>query len=489
MVPAPHEQAELEATLARLLMGDDPPSEVLLVVADGDARARAVAEDAAARHPDLITVVDEATVFEPEPVASFSVMVPAPHERAELEATLARLLMGDDPPSEVLLVVADGDARARAVAEDAAARHPDLITVVDEATVFEPEPVASFSVMVPAPHERAELEATLARLLMGDDPPSEVLLVVADGDARARAVAEDAAARHPDLITVVDEATVFEPEPVASFSVMVPAPHERAELEATLARLLMGDDPPSEVLLVVADGDARARAVAEDAAARHPDLITVVDEATVFEPEPVASFSVMVPAPHERAELEATLARLLMGDDPPSEVLLVVADGDARARAVAEDAAARHPDLITVVDEATVFEPEPVASFSVMVPAPHERAELEATLARLLMGDDPPSEVLLVVADGDAQARAVAEDAAARHPDLITVVDEATVFEPEPVASFSVMVPAPHEQAELEAALARLLMGDDPPSEVLLVVADGDAQARAVAEDAAARHP
>src|SRR5206468_10562380 len=69
MVPAPHEQAELEATLARLLIGDDPPSEVLVVVADGDAQARAVAQDAAARHPRLVTVVDEAAVFEPEPPA------------------------------------------------------------------------------------------------------------------------------------------------------------------------------------------------------------------------------------------------------------------------------------------------------------------------------------------------------------------------------------------------------------------------------------
>src|SRR5436305_13790278 len=104
MVPAPRGQAELEATLARLTMSDDPPSEVLVVVADGDAQARAVADDAAARHPGLVTVVDEAAIFEPEPAAPFSVMAPAPHEQAELEATLARPLIGDDPPPAVLLV-------------------------------------------------------------------------------------------------------------------------------------------------------------------------------------------------------------------------------------------------------------------------------------------------------------------------------------------------------------------------------------------------
>src|SRR4051794_2639730 len=138
MVPASRDEAELETTLTALIAGDDPPSEVLVVVGTGDEEARVVAERAAGRHRELVTVLDEDALFAGGE-ESFSVMVPAPHEHAELEATLTGLVLGDNPPSEVLVLVAPGDAEGRAVAERAAARRPGLVTVVTEDAVFASE--------------------------------------------------------------------------------------------------------------------------------------------------------------------------------------------------------------------------------------------------------------------------------------------------------------------------------------------------------------
>src|SRR4051794_3268246 len=144
MVPASRQEAELEAAIVRLLESRDPPSEVLVAIADDDSEGRAVAFQAAARHPGLIQVVAEDSLFdvvdEPEqeqPAGSYSVMVPAPHDEAALEATLARLAAGDDPPSEVLVVIGTDDDAAREVAEQAAARHPGLVQVVTEAGLFD----------------------------------------------------------------------------------------------------------------------------------------------------------------------------------------------------------------------------------------------------------------------------------------------------------------------------------------------------------------
>jgi cellulose synthase/poly-beta-1,6-N-acetylglucosamine synthase-like glycosyltransferase len=287
---------------------------------------------------------------------SFSVMVPAPRDQGELEATLARLTIGDDPPSEVLLAVADGDDRARAVAEDAAARHPTLVTVVDEAAAFEPEPAASFSVMVPAPHERGELEATLARLLIGDDPPSEVLLVVADGDAQARAVAEQVAASHPGLVTVIDEAAAFEPE--------IHATHLRARAlrrggallaaAAGLAAVVASIQAGWFVYLLYVSSSLALAAIAWTTlvwmlyAWRTPtslagSRLARADVATTH------SFSLIVPARHEQEVLEGTLSRLARIDHPDFEVLVVVGSDDDQTRAAAERVAARHPERVSVV--------------------------------------------------------------------------------------------------------------------------------------------
>jgi glycosyltransferase XagB len=68
---------------------------------------------------------------------------------------------------------------------------------------------------------------------------------------------------------------------------------------------------------------------------------------------PRHSFSLIVPARHEEAVLGATLDRLAASDHPSFEVLAVVGDDDPATRQVAEDAAARHPDRVRVLVDAS----------------------------------------------------------------------------------------------------------------------------------------
>jgi cellulose synthase/poly-beta-1,6-N-acetylglucosamine synthase-like glycosyltransferase len=81
----------------------------------------------------------------------------------------------------------------------------------------------------------------------------------------------------------------------------------------------------------------------------------------------------------------------------------------------------RDPDTLS----ATGFEREPgppELSFSLLVPARHEQAVLEATLERLAALDHPDFEVLPIVGHDDPETAAVAERVAARHPDRFRVV-------------------------------------------------------------------
>jgi len=59
----------------------------------------------------------------------------------------------------------------------------------------------------------------------------------------------------------------------------------------------------------------------------------------------------------------------------------------------------------------------------------------------------------------------------------------------DPAHSFSLIVPARHEEAVLGATLERLVGSHHPRFEVLAVVGDDDPDTRVVAEEAAARHP
>jgi cellulose synthase/poly-beta-1,6-N-acetylglucosamine synthase-like glycosyltransferase len=58
-----------------------------------------------------------------------------------------------------------------------------------------------------------------------------------------------------------------------------------------------------------------------------------------------------------------------------------------------------------------------------------------------------------------------------------------------PAHSFSLIVPARHEESVLETTLARLMLNEHPDFEVIVVVGDDDPATREVAERAADRHP
>jgi cellulose synthase/poly-beta-1,6-N-acetylglucosamine synthase-like glycosyltransferase len=76
---------------------------------------------------------------------------------------------------------------------------------------------------------------------------------------------------------------------------------------------------------------------------------------------PQQAFSLIVPARHEEAVLGATLERLAGSHHPRFEVLAVVGDDDPETRAVAEEAAARHPDRIRVLVDASQPKNKPKA--------------------------------------------------------------------------------------------------------------------------------
>src|SRR5215218_10024931 len=76
---------------------------------------------------------------------------------------------------------------------------------------------------------------------------------------------------------------------------------------------------------------------------------------------PRHSFSLIVPARHEEAVLGATLERLAGSHHPRFEVLAVVGDDDPDTQAVAEQAAARHPDRIRVLVDASQPKNKPKA--------------------------------------------------------------------------------------------------------------------------------
>ncbi len=83
---------------------------------------------------------------------------------------------------------------------------------------------------------------------------------------------------------------------------------------------------------------------------RTPDTMAATGFGAV-DLEPALSFSLLVPARHEEAVLDATLERLATLDHPDYEVLAIVGHDDPGTRAVAEGVAARHPGTVRVVTD------------------------------------------------------------------------------------------------------------------------------------------
>ena len=314
-----------------------------------------------------------------EPAGSFSVTVPAHGDERLLDATLLSLVTGDESPSEVLVVVDTDDPRTREAAERVAARHPELVELVDEAALRDVltgqsngngdrvDAAGSFSVTVSAHRDEPLLEATVSQLVKGDDRPSEVIILVATDDPGTRAVAERVAHRHRHLVNVVARAALI--DPMTGRAAKQVARHIGARLPyRALGRLLA----------VVAAAAAAAVAISTGsplyllyisvsfvlAAIAWTTLVWMVyawrTPAALLESglsgtalAAAHSFSLIVPARHEEVVLEATLTRLMASDHPAFEVLVVVGDDDPLTREVAERVAGRHPDRLRVVVDAS----------------------------------------------------------------------------------------------------------------------------------------
>jgi cellulose synthase/poly-beta-1,6-N-acetylglucosamine synthase-like glycosyltransferase len=261
-----------------------------------------------------------------DPDGSFSVMVPAPHEEAELEATLARLVMGDDPPSEVEVVVGTDDTEARAVAERVADRHPGLVKVIAEAGFFD--------VMTGA----------------ADQPRAAPAVAAADAVRAARAAADWVADQVARRLAAARLRRYIGP----------------LALVAAAAAVAVSITSGVFVYLLYVGASLALAAIAWTTLAwmvnawRTPASLS--DSGLKGDPlEPTHSFSLIVPARHEEAVLEATLSRLVRTDHPAFEVIVVVGTDDPATREAAERVADRHPDRLKVVLDASWPKSKPKA--------------------------------------------------------------------------------------------------------------------------------
>jgi glycosyltransferase XagB len=379
-----------------------------------------------------------------EPMGSFSVTLPADSDEWGLEATLSQLCASDQPPSEVLVVVGSEDRAARATADRVAERHPGLVKVVVDTSLF----ALMTGELGQAPSSPAPVRHPLAAR-------------VATGVSHvARSIASRARAS-PARKRLVDDADLASD----SFSVTVPAHPDEAVLEATLSGLCASDQPPTEVQVVVGREDGATRATAGRVAARHPDLVRVVVDPALFgvmtgelglKPNWPALVRDRVAARVAPARTRAarTLRRHRSAHAlRPWQRRAVVGLFSLVAVVVAAAAAMQTgwglyllysgvslalcaialTTLIWMVNawrtpaalaesRLADAELEPAHSFSLIVPARHEEAVLATTLSRLATIDHPAFEVLVVVGTDDHATREVAERVAERHPDLVKVV-------------------------------------------------------------------
>jgi cellulose synthase/poly-beta-1,6-N-acetylglucosamine synthase-like glycosyltransferase len=285
-----------------------------------------------------------------EPAGSFSVTVPAHGDETLLAATLSSLVTGDESPSAVLVLVDNDDPQSREAAGRAAARHPELVEVVDEARA------GSFSVTVPAHRDEPVLEATVSQLVTGEGRPSEVVIVVGADDPETREVAERVAHRHRHLVSVVARAPASSAWPAVRVPMAALGRVLAFVTAAAAVAVAINTGPPLYLLYVgvsfVLAAIAWITLVWTVSAWRTPAaLLDSGLSGTAL--APAHSFSLIVPARHEEVVLEATLTRLMTSDHPEFEVLVVVGDDDPGTREVAERIAGHHPDRLRVVVDAS----------------------------------------------------------------------------------------------------------------------------------------
>jgi cellulose synthase/poly-beta-1,6-N-acetylglucosamine synthase-like glycosyltransferase/4-amino-4-deoxy-L-arabinose transferase-like glycosyltransferase len=519
-VPAHGDETLLEATLADLVTGDELPAEVLVVVRADDPRTRDAAQRAAGRHPQLVELVDQAAV-------SDGITGEASYEHRQGRSSHGRLASWGAKESWLALRAAATvwrSARASpAVALTAAAAGRVLERGRDLGLVGLPAFVAAAAVVV----------ATLRAGSLDYLPIAALSFVLAVIAWKALVRIVDAQ-RAPSSPTETDRCPA-DPDGTASFSVTVPAHRDEAVLDAMVSEFVTDDDQPFEVVIVVDSDDPATRGVAERVANRHPHLVNVVVEAarashamTDESPGTRAWPALRVPAvrvptlrlptvrlptvrlptvrlptvrlptvrlptvrlptvrlpPLRLPRLRVPRLRVPPLRVPPLRVpplrlpllrMPAVAFGAARAAGLGAKQAA---------GQIAARLPYRVLGRLLAVAA-------AATAVAVAINTGSPLYLLYVGVSFTLSAIAwttlVWMVSAWRTPAALVesgLSGEALA----PAHSFSLIVPARHEETVLEATLSRLMTSDHPAFEVLVVVGDDDPGTREVAERVADHH-
>jgi len=448
-----------------------------------------------------------------EPAGSFSVTVPAHGDETLLKATLAGLVTGDELPSEVLVVVGADDPMTLDAARRAARRHPQLVEVVDEVAV-------SDVITGEASYGHRQGRSSQERLASRGAKESWLALCTAAmvwWPARASpTVTRSMAAAWRLSARVRDLTLVGLPAFVAAAAVVA----------AMLRAGSLGYLPFAAISFGLAALAWKA-CVRMAHAWRAPSSLAQPDRIDDHV-DSAASFSVTVPAHRDEAVLDATVSEFATDDDQPFEVVLVVDTDDPVTREVAVRVADRHRHLVKVaVDGALVNlmagEPSAAPEWpAITVPARVADAGRAAgQAAKQVVGHIAGrlpyralGRLLAFVAAATAVAVAVSSGsplyllyvgvsfvlAAIAGTTLVWMVNAwrtpAALRESglsgadlAPAHSFSLIVPARHEEPVLEVTLTRLMTSDHPAFEVIVVVGDDDPGTREVAERVADRHP
>ena len=360
------------------------------------------------------------------------------------------------------------------------------------------QPSDSFSVTVPAHRDEAVLAATVSGLCEDDRPPVEVLVVVGSQDRAMREVAERVADRHPGLVDLVVDPALFDVmsgdvdggraggrpaavldhvagpsgdsvQPSDSFSVTVPAHRDEAVLEATVSGLCASNRPPVGVAVVVGGHDRATREVAERVADRHPELVDVVVDPALF--------GVMSGEVGHAHGWTAAVRDRVAGRAIVDHVARLTAPALARAeRALRGGARSAH--ALGLRHRRAAFGLLTVLAAGVVIAAAIHSAWVLYLLyvgASFALGAIAWTTLVWMI--NAWRTPASLAESRLRGADL------------EPAHSFSLIVPARHEEAVLETTLSRLASTDHPAFEVLVVVGTDDPATREVAERVADRHP
>jgi cellulose synthase/poly-beta-1,6-N-acetylglucosamine synthase-like glycosyltransferase len=218
------------------------------------------------------------------------------------------------------------------------------------------EPAHSLSFTLRGSRDEAMLEARLSRLVRTNYPVCEVLVLVGTDDPAERDVAERVADRHPELVKVIVDGARSD---LTTGDTVV---SEKAKLRRVGLLALVAAAAFTATWIHIASllyflyiavslvlgAIAWTTLVWMLHAWRTPSSL-VESRLAHDHLEPAHSFSLIVPARHEEAVLEATLSRLVTSDHPDFEVLVVVGADDPATREVAERVAERHSELVKVI--------------------------------------------------------------------------------------------------------------------------------------------